>query len=721
MRSRLSCIVLALSLLQAPVPSVAGDMGWPREYFGEDGSSVLIHQPQVEEWEDNSLLRGEAAVRLKMSKEDEGTLGAAFIEADTATDLESRTVEIVELRVTDVKFPSVTPGEGEVLGGKLRALIPRRTVEISLDRILASLSREEIAARRIEVSNDPPKIVVSTAPAVLVALDGEPVLERAGDTDLLAAVNTEAFLFRRLSPPRWYLLSGEAWLESPDLEGPWAAVTELPEVFRRLPEGERWDEIRSLASAHPAGGGGAPRVVVSREPTELVVFDGEPRYSTVEGTGLLRASNTASDFFLSEEDGLHYFLVSGRWFRSAALDGPWEFCSEDLPGGFALLPEDEEAGRVLASVPGTGQNTEALIAAHIPRTARVSRNEAKLEVSYEGTPQFERIPGTEVEFATNTSFDVFHVAGRYYACFEGVWFCSGSPEGPWSLCEDIPEAIYGIPPTSPKHTVTYVYHYDSTPGHVSYGYYPGYVGTYFTGFSLVFGTGYRYRHPSSYYRHYWYRYPYPYYYGHHHVHRTYGRARHYDHFSGTYARGSRSGSYRGGKVTSTNPYGTWQGGSVQTFSSGSYGTWGSGVRAVEGPRGNAAALGAAAVAGAAGAAALSGRAARVDDDVYVGGRDTLWRKTEGDWQKYENGRWVDSGRVPPERKEAVRELSSYGAPSRSLERAARSRTSGARRPSQYGSYRSSYGGAGRSAVGSAPGRSGGGMRSVPRGGGGRRR
>ena len=85
----------------------------------------------------------------------------------------------------------------------------------------------------------------------------------------------------------------------------------------------------------------------------------------------------------------YYILISGRWFRSASLQGPWTFVSgSELPPDFAKIPLDNPKSTVLASVPGTPQAKEALIANSIPQTASITRSEAKLTVQYDGEATF---------------------------------------------------------------------------------------------------------------------------------------------------------------------------------------------------------------------------------------------------------------------------------------------------------------------------------------------
>lgn len=59
-------------------------------------------------------------------------------------------------------------------------------------------------------------------------------------------------------------------------------------------------------------------------------------------------------------------------------------------------------------------------------------------------------------YATNTQDKVIKYGDVYYLCFQAVWFMSASPNGPWKCADNVPQAIYTIPPSSPVYNVTYV-------------------------------------------------------------------------------------------------------------------------------------------------------------------------------------------------------------------------------------------------------------------------
>ncbi len=284
------------------------------------------------------------------------------------------------------------------------------------------------------------------------------------------------------------------------------------------------------------------------KPSELIVIQGSPELRPMAGTQLSWVTNTESDLFFHAGTRCYYFLVSGRWFRTLALQGPWQEASATLPEDFKRIPLDHPRAHVLAAVPGTREAEDAVLLATIPRTAEIKRNEATAEVQYVGTPQFEPIPGTSVAYAKNTPSDVLRIGDRYYLRFQRVWFASTNPNGPWHPTDKVPQEIYSIPESSPKYNVTYVRIYESTPSTIVVGYTPGYYGAFVSGGIVVWGTGYYYP-------------PYigvgvapvPVYWGSSYY--TYGASTWYNPATGVYARGSAVyGPYGGyGAAAAYNP------------------------------------------------------------------------------------------------------------------------------------------------------------------------
>ncbi len=579
-KARLAGLLPALLLLAGIASGLdttaqPADPGWPRE-FKQGGKQLTVYQPQVDYWHGYTNVHFRCAIAVKgVSKQEK--FGVAEVDALTMVDHGARVVAVVPLK-REFRFANVPAPELAQLRQAVEQLNPPRTTSLSLDRVIAYLNpAEQPVQKGVELNLDPPKIFSSTTPAILVVLMGEPEFKpvETNRTDLLFAHNTNWDLLRDTASGQYYLLNGEGWLTAPDLmKGPWTPARTLPPSLQSLPDNENWQEARARLPGKPAPA--APTVFVATEPCELILTAGSPSYQPVKGTKLLRVSNTESTLFLNSGDGKLYFLVAGRWFRGSSLNGPWSSASKDLPADFAQIPDDDAAAFVKASVPGTRDAQDAVLLASIPSNTEVSLTNATVTVSYTGQPQFETITNTAVQYAVNTSFQVFLVGGKYYCCSQGVWFTSTTAAGPWSFCASVPPAIYTIPPSHPSHNVTYVTVQSTTPTTVVYSQTSGYTGEYVAATGvLMFGAGIAVGAAIAHHNdHYYPPYPAHYSYGcgavYHYGHGGYyykggaaygpyggaGYAAAYNPATGTYARGAYAyGPYgSAGVKTAYNPY-----------------------------------------------------------------------------------------------------------------------------------------------------------------------
>ena len=472
--------------------------GWPRE-IPADGLRLLMYQPQIEAW-DSHMLRSKAAIAVSEGASGETSYGVAYFSARTDVDKSSRQVVLHDVAIERVDMP----GEPR-LAGPIRAALQDRwagaTRTLSLDRLQASLAASQAQAgmqQAIEVDNTPPRILFSTIPAVLALVDGEPVLQPVVNTHFERAVNTNALLLRHSTTGRFYLRVAGLWAGAASPQGPWtierAGLAELDRIKQAALAEGRVDILDD--DDQPGPYGWLPDIHVGYAPAELLQTDGEPQYAPIGGTRLLYVANTVSDIFVDTPSREFYVLISGRWFRSPSLGGPWAYVdSAELPGDFRLIPEAHAKGDVLASIAGTPQAAEAAIANSIPQTATIDREAAQFQAVYDGDPQFQAVEGTPLYYAANAPVPVIRVdPATYYAVYDGVWFTAPTPYGPWVVAYVVPPAIYTIPPRSPIYYATYVRIYGYSPRYVHVGYTPGYYGTYVTRRgTVVYGSGYRYR------------------------------------------------------------------------------------------------------------------------------------------------------------------------------------------------------------------------------------
>ena len=670
------------------------DPGWPR-VFEKEGQKVAVYQPQVDTWDDYRKITFRAAVAVSLKDQEKPAYGVIEVQADTKVDPDTRMV-LMDNPKREIRFPSLAPAEGAKLEATVREALPnRQSLEISLDRVLAYMETDEVAQRSVQVDLNPPVIFFSDKPAILINFRGEPKFKPVPDTGLMFAVNANWDMLMDPTGGKYYLLNKESWLIGADpLKGPWQAATQLPGAFGKLPATDDWKDLRAAIPGKLASQ--VPVIFASTKPAEIIITDGEPQYSAIADTQLMAVSNTESPLFLCNTDGNHYFLVAGRWFRAKTLQGPWEAATTSLPKDFAKIPADDPRSFALASVPGTDVAEDAVLLASVPHMATINRSSATLQVDYQGgQPQFATIKGTSVKSAVNTSEDVFEVAGVYYCCHEGVWFTSASPEGPWTVCDKVPDEIYTIPADNPQHNVTYVNIYESSPETVDVGYTGGYMGQYVDDGVLMYGAGlatgyaladewyddwhddwddyydYQYDRPAfsygcgavynPYYGGYYAGYgamvgrygSAAYAYG---PYRGAARMAYYNPATGAYSRGA----YRYGTAGSAharaafNPWTDTAG--ARIGGSNVYGSWGRSVAkrgddwAADGhrstPQGTTGWVRTSADSGFIGTTRGEGgfAAKTKGDDIYAGHDGNVYRRDNGDWQKWDNGGWNDTNR-----------------------------------------------------------------------------
>jgi hypothetical protein len=498
-------------LLAAAAAAMAEDNGWPKEIPTPRGT-LLIYQPQIDRFKGN-IVEGRAAMSFTFTGSSEPIFGAFWFKALLETDFDTRTARLLSIQVPRVKFADANEEKQKEIGAFLEQEIPRLDIPISIDRLSAAMAEVVQESRGAgDFKHQPPKIVFSYEPAVLLLYDGEPVLrDIEGHQGVFQrAINTPLPVVLDVKAKTFYLCGGEIWYTAADALGPWSITTKVPQPLLAMKkeadkQREKQEQEQQKSGDQKSGEQKAtetketpadekpPKVVVATSPTELVVIFGEAQWTPIADTDLLYVSNSQGNLFKSIKTQQNYILLSGRWYEAASLDGPWAFVApEKLPRDFRGIPEDSPAANVLASVPGTDAAKDALLDSQIPQTAVIKRSGVTLEVTYDGAPQFKPIEGTTMEYAVNTSSSVIKVGERYYCCHQGVWYLAATPQGPWQVADQVPDDIYTIPPSNPHYNTTYVHVYDSTPEVVYTGYYPGYVNSYVYGGCVVYGTGWYY-------------------------------------------------------------------------------------------------------------------------------------------------------------------------------------------------------------------------------------
>ena len=500
--TKLAAAALALAVLPVLAQTPPTDP-WPRVVDLSTGQ-VMVYQPQINDWTGNQL-SFRAAMAYKKDKSPGQDFGTVMATTRTQVDRAARTVVFEDMRISKIDFPTL-PDKGASLAPELTKEFAAQVRSISLDKLQASLAANGVKPTGVEVANNPPRVIVSYVPAILVPIDGAPVMKPVPNhSRWQRVINTRALILQGGFGSNYYIHVYDGWLSAASLDGPWSQAStgpfeskEMNAIASELAKSNAVDLLSGGAKANPKPSlaNGAPVIFTSQTPAELIVFQGQPDFVPVVGTQLLWASNTTSDVLIDIAANTYYVLLAGRWFRGPALTGPWTFVpSNALPADFARIPSASRAGAVLPTVAGTPQAQAAAIENSIPQTATVPlKGGPTFTPNFDGPPQFVPVAGTALTYAVNSSEPLIQVStNAYYAVTAGVWFTAPSVTGPWVVASSVPAAIYAIPPSSPIHYVTYVRIYGTTPGYVYVGYTPGYMGTVLTPYgTVVYGTGYAY-------------------------------------------------------------------------------------------------------------------------------------------------------------------------------------------------------------------------------------
>ena len=413
-------------------------------------AQVLVYQPQISKWTDNQL-EFRAALAIKPDNAKEETFGVIFATTRTQVDKVLRTVTFENLQISKIDFPTL-PDHGAAYAAELQTQFAQSIRTMSLDRLESSLALAGIKPPTVAVQNNPPWVIVSYSPAILVPIDGAPVLKPVpSNSRFQRVINTRALILQVGPGQSFYIHVYDGWLASNAITGPWAQSFHLPlgmdRVAQTLASSGAVDMLDGGAKANPKPSlaNGVPTIYTSQVPAELIMFKGQPDFQPVVGTQLLWAANTTSDVLIDISNNYYYVLISGRWFDSAALTGPWTFVPNNaLPPDFAHIPPQSLAGAVLPTVAGTPQAHEAAISNSIPQTATIPlTNGPTFTPNFDGPPRYLPIDGTPLSYVANSSEPVIQVApDAYFAVVAGVWFTSAQVTGPWIIATSVPTVIY---------------------------------------------------------------------------------------------------------------------------------------------------------------------------------------------------------------------------------------------------------------------------------------
>src|SRR5216117_3921169 len=171
------------------------ELSWPREF--QDGVvKVSIFKPQIEKWEGTDF-ETRSAVAVTPAGSNAPVYGVFWMKARADVDKAARIVTLNDIAVTRASFPSAPNLQSNYLA-LIRKHAPLASKMIALDHLEAEYAISEAVkkARAVPVKNDPPRIIYSATPALLVLVDGPPVFRPIPGLSVERVINTRALILK---------------------------------------------------------------------------------------------------------------------------------------------------------------------------------------------------------------------------------------------------------------------------------------------------------------------------------------------------------------------------------------------------------------------------------------------------------------------------------------------------------------------------------------------
>src|SRR5215470_14238764 len=232
MQRIISPILIVFIVAVSGMAQQAQDRGWPRGYNLPNEAQIVLFQPQIASWDEQKHLVALAAVSYVAKGAEKPVLGTIKLEGDTQVSLEQRLVKFSTLKISEANFQTLPKEQTQEIVQAIEKNIPDEDRVIALDRVLAYVDKSTIRPKNVAgIKSDPPKLYVSTIPAVLVSFDGEPIWSPIKDNELKFAVNTNWDVFQHGPTGVYYLRNDTTWYKSTSLTGAWSFAGKLPDSF----------------------------------------------------------------------------------------------------------------------------------------------------------------------------------------------------------------------------------------------------------------------------------------------------------------------------------------------------------------------------------------------------------------------------------------------------------------------------------------------------------
>ncbi len=181
-----------------------------------------------------------------------------------------------------------------------------------------------------------PDIIISTVPAELILVDGEIDYKPIDQTSLLYVANSENDIIMNITSQEHFILIAGRWYYSTSLkDGDWEFTDPeaLPADFSKIPDNSEMADVRGSIPGTPEAQDALleqsipQTATIDRKEAKFeATYDGDPKFSKIEGTDVSYAVNTDKSVLLIKNK--YYGVEEAVWFVSSSPKGPWEVSTE---------------------------------------------------------------------------------------------------------------------------------------------------------------------------------------------------------------------------------------------------------------------------------------------------------------------------------------------------------------------------------------------------------
>ena len=281
--------------------SVIYSQNWPRVITNEKGVEATIYQPQIESF-NKDIIQARSAVMVKMNKDAEPIFGAVWVKARVMTDVDTRLITLDNVVILDAKFPNQDSSKVEKFKAYMVNEIPKWKFDITIDQLAASLDSSKVKTSD-NYKNVPPDIIYVDYPAVLITIEGDPVLKKLQDTQYEYVINTPFFIISDPNNKINYLKGGLLWYKSDDILKNWEWTDKVPsDLAKYVKENSKEKE----PDVNPDTIKVKPKIIVRTKPSELIETSGKADFASIDGTSLLYIKNTDSDVLMDINSQMYF-------------------------------------------------------------------------------------------------------------------------------------------------------------------------------------------------------------------------------------------------------------------------------------------------------------------------------------------------------------------------------------------------------------------------------